>query len=81
MNAVLALFFINFVLMVFRSLPEFTCHYTTCPHGGAMSFSTHLSANKFELIFMVKQIYNKVKSKELSVIWMNMGKYISIWKN
>lgn len=76
MNAVLALFFISFVLMVFRSLPEFTYHYTICPLCGAISFSKHLSVNIFELIFMVKQIYNKVKSKELSVIWMNMGKYI-----
>ncbi len=29
-----------------------------------------------ELIFLRKQIYNKVKSKELSVKWTNMGKYI-----
>lgn len=76
MNAVLILFFISFVLMVFRSFPEFTCHYTTRPRGGAISFSIYLSVNMFELIFKVKQIYNKDKSKELSVIWMNMGKYI-----
>lgn len=76
MNAVLALFFISFVLMVFRSLSEFTCHYTICLHGGAISFSTYLSVNIFELIFMVKQIYNNVKSKELSAIWTNTGKYI-----
>lgn len=68
MNAVLALFFISFVLMVFRSLPEFTCHYTTCSLDDAISFSIYLSVNMFELIFIVKQIYNKVKNKELSVI-------------
>ena len=29
-----------------------------------------------ELIFLRKQIYNNVKSKELSVKWTNMEKYI-----
>lgn len=29
-----------------------------------------------ELIFVWKQIYNNVKSRELSVKWTNMGKYI-----
>lgn len=41
-----------------------------------ISVCKHLSIKMFELIFMVEQIYNNVKSKELSVIWTNMEKYI-----
>lgn len=32
--------------------------------------------NNFIIAYVRKQIYNNVKSKELSVIWTNTGKYI-----
>ena len=60
--AVLNLFFIRFVFMVFLSLPQFICHYTTRLYRNAIF--VHITAGRWQM----NPNYDTIKTVKQEII-------------